>query len=80
MCPEGMGKELALDGEYKRPASRAKRDLAARMFVIFQRLLDEKKLKTHPVEILGQGLENVIGGLKRLKSGTVSGKKLVVLL
>ncbi|CAH0025857.1 unnamed protein product [Clonostachys rhizophaga] len=80
MCPEGMGKELALDGEYKRPASRAKRDLAAKMFLVFQKLLDEKKLKTHSVEILGQGLENVIGGLKRLKSGTVSGKKLVVLL
>ncbi|KAK2594101.1 hypothetical protein QQS21_008204 [Conoideocrella luteorostrata] len=80
MCLEGMGKELALEGEYKRPASSEKCKLAARMFPIFQRLLDERILKTHPVEVVGHGLNSIIDGLGVLQSGLVSGKKLVILL
>lgn len=80
MSLEGMGREVALEGEYKRPMSDKKRELAARMFAIFQRLLDEGKLKTHPIEVVGQGCESIIKGLEMLKSGVVSGKKLVVTL
>lgn len=80
MSLEGTGLEIALDGEYKRPASSEKREVAARMFLLFQRLIDDKKLKTHPVEVVGRGFDSIIEGLGTLKSGVVSGKKLVVLL
>lgn len=80
MCLEGTGRDVALEGEYRRPASIEKRELAGRMFTIFQRLLDDKVLKTHPVEVVGQGFNSIIEGLITLKSGLVSGKKLVVLL
>lgn len=78
MSLEGTGLEIALDGEYKRPASSEKRQVAAKMFLIFQQLLNDKMLKTHPVEVVGSGLSSVIEGIATLKSGLVSGKKLVV--
>lgn len=51
-----------------------------RWFKSFQALLDEGKLRAHPVEVLPGGFEGIQNGLKMLKSGSVSGKKLVVCL
>lgn len=45
---------------------------------VVQSLIDDGQLKPTPVEILPGGLEGVIEGLDKLKSGRVSGKKLVV--
>ncbi|KAI0974337.1 GroES-like protein [Xylaria arbuscula] len=47
---------------------------------VLQGLLDKGALKTHPVQMLGGGLPGVLEGLRLLKSGSVSGKKLVVAL
>lgn len=80
MCLEGMGKEAKLAGEYGRPASEEKRELAAKMFRIFQGQMSHGRLKTHPIEVVGDGFESIIPGLETLKSGSVSGKKLVVRL
>ncbi|KFA54652.1 hypothetical protein S40293_02247 [Stachybotrys chartarum IBT 40293] len=80
MCLEGMGREAKLDGEYGRPASQEKRDLAAKMFAIYQSLLTDGKLQTHPMEVVGKGFEGILDGLAKLKSGSVSGRKLVVSL
>lgn len=80
MAPEAYGDEVKLPGAYGRPARAEKRQLAVRFFAIFQKLLDEGKLETHPVEMLQSGLEGVIKGLSMLKTGAVSGKKLVALL
>lgn len=89
MAAEACGDEVRLSedgtGPYDRPASMGKRDLVANMFSrVFPRLLDQGRLRPHPIEVLnpegGEGLEAVIPGLQRLKAGDVSGRKLVVLV
>lgn len=44
---------------------------------VMQALLDEGKIKSHPVSVGMGGLDGVLGGLEELKGGKVSGKKLV---
>ncbi|KAI0888669.1 zinc-binding dehydrogenase [Annulohypoxylon maeteangense] len=75
---EAFGHEVKLDGEYGRPASPEKHETAAKIFRAFQKLLDEGKVKGHPTEVVGHGFESILEGLRRLKSGSVSGKRLVV--
>ncbi|KAI0890575.1 putative zinc-binding dehydrogenase family oxidoreductase [Annulohypoxylon maeteangense] len=80
MAPEVFGKEVKLSGGYERPASEEKHRVVVRMFAVVQRLLDEGKLRTHPVQMVGPGLEGILEGLELLRSGAVSGKKLVALV
>ncbi|KAI1205705.1 zinc-binding dehydrogenase [Annulohypoxylon truncatum] len=75
---EAFGREVKLDGEYGRPASPAKHEMAVKVFRSFQKLLDEGKVRAHPTEVVGHGFESIIEGLRKLKSGAVSGKRLVV--
>lgn len=75
---EIFGKELQFLGGYERPASEEKRAAAVKRFEMYQRLLDQGALKAHPVKVLPPGFESIINGLKVLKSGSVSGYKLVV--
>jgi NADPH:quinone reductase-like Zn-dependent oxidoreductase len=72
-----FGEEVPLSGGYERPADKQKHAAAVRWFGVFQRLLDEGKVKPHPTQKLEGGLEAVLQGLQMLKSGSVSGKKLV---
>ncbi|KAJ3164813.1 hypothetical protein HDU88_005025 [Geranomyces variabilis] len=44
---------------------------------LVERLLKEKKLKTHPVEVRPGGLEGAIDGMDCMRKGKLSGKKLV---
>ncbi|KAI1457379.1 zinc-binding dehydrogenase family oxidoreductase [Annulohypoxylon moriforme] len=80
MAPEVFGKEVKLSGGYERPASEEKHQVAVRMFGVVQKLLDEGKLKAHPIQMLEPGLEGILDGLALLKSGSVSGKKLVAIV
>lgn len=73
-----FGADVPLSGGYERSADQKKRDLAVHYFKIFQRLLDAGKLRPHPTQTLEGGLQGVLQGLQMLKSGQVSGKKLVV--
>ncbi|KAI2473093.1 zinc-binding dehydrogenase [Annulohypoxylon bovei var. microspora] len=75
---EGFGKEVKLDGEYGRPASLEKHETAVKIFGVFQKLLDEGMVKAHSTEVVGHGFAGILEGLHRLKSGSVSGKRLVV--
>lgn len=75
---EAFGPEVKLDGEYGRPASPEKHELAVKIFKEFQKLLDGGKVKAHPIEVVGHGFESILDGLRRLKSGAVSGKRLIV--
>lgn len=78
LAPEVFEEEIRLgqDG-YDRPASKEKHELAVRCMGMFQRLLDQGRLRAHPTEVLEGGLEGVVKGLERLATGEVSGKKLV---
>ncbi|KAK4235117.1 zinc-binding dehydrogenase family oxidoreductase [Achaetomium macrosporum] len=74
-----FGEEVPLSGGYERPGDKSKYARAVEWFGVFQRLLDEGRLRTHPVQVLnGTGLDGVLKGLEMLKTGSVSGKKLVV--
>lgn len=79
MC-EAFGNEVALGGEYWRAANPQARRLAVDMYRVMQDLLDGAKIRPHPAEVVGRGLEQVLEGLRVLKSGSVSGKRLVVML
>lgn len=89
MAAEACGDEVRLSedgmGPYDRPANTEKRVLVANMFSrVLPRLLDQGRLRPHPIEVLnpegGESLEAVITGLQKLKTGDVSGRKLVVLV
>ncbi|KAI0515232.1 putative zinc-binding dehydrogenase family oxidoreductase [Xylaria bambusicola] len=76
---EAFGRGINLPGYIERPADERKRELVAGKFKMYQTLLDEGKLQLHSTEILEVGgFEGVITGLERLKTGAISGKKLVV--
>ncbi|KAM7214160.1 Major facilitator superfamily domain containing protein [Rhypophila decipiens] len=75
---EIFGKELKLSNGYERPASEEWRKEARKWFEAYQRLLDEGKLKPHPVKVLESGWQSILDGLEVLKSGSVSGYKIVV--
>jgi NADPH:quinone reductase-like Zn-dependent oxidoreductase len=45
-----------------------------------QRLVDERKLRPHPLRILDGGFEDVLKGLEMLKRKEISGEKIVVRL
>ncbi|CAG9986856.1 unnamed protein product [Clonostachys byssicola] len=77
---ELFGRKVALPGVYGCPAQPEKSALAARYLPILQDLLDRGALRTHPTQLVGGELSDVLEGLKLLKSGSVSGQKLVVVL
>lgn len=45
-----------------------------------QRLLDEGRLKHHPVRLLEGGLEQVLVGMEMVRKGELKGEKCVVRL
>jgi NADPH:quinone reductase-like Zn-dependent oxidoreductase len=77
---ELFGREVPLSRGHGCAADPEKVALAVRHLPILQGLLDKGALMTHPVQMLGGRLPGVLEGLKLLKSGSVSGKKLVVVL
>lgn len=80
MSLEVLGKDVKLGGEYSRDSNPALHALARDLTIVFQQLLDHRRLRPHPVHVIGRGLNSILEGLKELKSGSVSGKKLVVLV
>jgi hypothetical protein len=78
MSIEAFGIECRLNGPYYRPESGAKHKKAIELHQIYQNCLDMKQLKAHPLEIVGYTLRSILDGLDRLKSGSVSGRRLVV--
>ncbi|KAF2218976.1 zinc-binding dehydrogenase [Elsinoe ampelina] len=72
-----FGEPIPLWNGYERKASPETHDFAVRWYKIFQQLLDQGKLRPHPLQVLDSGLDGIANGVRLLKSGTVSGKKLV---
>ncbi|KFY16430.1 hypothetical protein V492_01339 [Pseudogymnoascus sp. VKM F-4246] len=73
-----FGGRVALDGEYAREASAADRAMSAKIFAATQTLLDNGRIKSHPVRVLADGWAGVIQGVDIIRTGAVSGQKLVV--
>ncbi|KAJ4148505.1 hypothetical protein LMH87_002970 [Akanthomyces muscarius] len=55
-----FGGRVALDGEYAREASAADRALGANIFAAAQTLLDNGRIKPHPVRVLADSWAGVI--------------------
>jgi hypothetical protein len=77
MAYDVFGQDVPLSGGYERSANEEKHALYAHWFRVFQKLLDSVRLKAHPTQKLEGGLNGVLQGLRMLKSGSISGKKLV---
>lgn len=69
MSLEVLGQNVELAGEYGRAANPA-----------MHALLDERKLRPHPVHVLGRGFCSILDGIRELKSSSASAGKLVVLV
>ncbi|KAI0117977.1 zinc-binding dehydrogenase [Nemania sp. FL0031] len=75
---EAFGAEVKLQGEYWRPANSEKYEKSVELFRIFRRLLLAGVLRNLPTEIVGNTFEDILDGLQVLKSGGVSGRRLIV--
>ncbi|KAK3168648.1 hypothetical protein OEA41_005096 [Lepraria neglecta] len=64
----------------RRPGSDEVRRFSADLFAIAQKLIDEGKLRHHPLHVLDGGLEAVLEGMELVKSGALSAQKIVVRL
>jgi hypothetical protein len=73
-----FGRRVALDGEYAREASPADRALSANIFAATQTLLDAGRIDAHPVKLLDGSWAGLIKGVDMIRTGAVSGQKLVV--
>jgi hypothetical protein len=73
-----FGGRVALDGEYAREASATDRALSAKIFATIQTLLDNGRIKSHPVRVLADSWVGVIQGVDIIRTGAISGQKLVV--
>jgi hypothetical protein len=73
-----FGGRVALDGEYAREASAADRALSAKIFAATQTLLDNGRIKSHPVRVLADSWAGVIQGVDIIRTGAISGQKLVI--
>ncbi|KAJ6020767.1 Polyketide synthase enoylreductase [Penicillium herquei] len=78
MAHELHGRKIDLGPEYGRPASQATKDLGVQFFRVAEKLLEENKIKVHPVHVLSHGWDGVLDGFTLMKSGQVNAQKLVV--
>lgn len=72
-----FGHEVALDGDYGRPARPEYRQFGAEAFAAVQALVDRGLIDTHPTKIMAGGWDGVIEGVALIRSQAPSGSKLV---
>ncbi|OBT52390.1 hypothetical protein VE04_07577 [Pseudogymnoascus sp. 24MN13] len=73
-----FGGRVALDGEYAREASAADRTLSAKIFAATQTLLDNGRIKSHPIRVLADSWAGVIQGVDIIRTGAVQAVQRVV--
>jgi hypothetical protein len=78
--PDIFGEGSSWPAPYARPADPDMHEFSAGLFSICQRLIDEDKLRHHPLRVLVGGIATILEGLDLVKSGTISGEKVVVKL
>ncbi|KAI3317089.1 GroES-like protein [Xylariaceae sp. AK1471] len=78
MGPALLGHRLALDYGYERDPDPEMRSFGVRWYQSLQQLLDQGKLRSHPLRELEGRFEGILKGVHMLKNKEVSGEKLVV--
>ncbi|KAL9095163.1 MAG: hypothetical protein Q9165_002419 [Trypethelium subeluteriae] len=71
------GKRIALDGVYGRDECPEDFKFGKEWFATCQRLVDQSKIRHHPVRKGEAGFEGILAGIDTLRKGFVSGQKLV---
>ena len=77
MGPVMIGKDIAWPPPHRFEGSKELRQFGEDWFQVLQWLLDEGRIKTHPLNVSTGGLQGVLSGLERVKAGKVAGEKLV---
>ena len=72
-----FGHKVALDGVYGRDARPEDHEFAKGLFKATQRLLDDGKIITHPVNVMRGGWEGVVKGVEIIRGQGLLGQKLV---
>lgn len=72
-----FGEQIQLKHGYERDANPELHRFAVEWYQVMQGLIQDGKLRAHPSEVLENGLENIVKGIRLLKSGLISGKKVV---
>lgn len=75
-----LGKKISWPEPFAREENAEVREFGAAWFKTAQQLLDEGKIKTHPLRVEQGGLAGVTKGLDLLKKKLVSGQKIVYTL
>ena len=75
--PTLLGKEIGWIAPFSRPGDPEMKMFAVKLFKTAQRLLDEGKIKTHPLRRMPGGLTGVLEGMELLRKKQISGQKLV---
>lgn len=70
------GEAFDMEGEHY-PAVPEDFEFAKDFATVIENLLQEGSIKNHPIELREGGLDSIPGGLKDMKEGMVSAKKLV---
>lgn len=74
-----FGEPVQLKRGYARDANPALHKFALQWYKVVQRLINDGELRAHPLEVLEleTGFGNITHGVRLLKSGSISGKKIV---
>lgn len=73
-----LGRRIALEQGYGSEADPEKRKFGVEWYQTLQKLLDDGRIRSHPVRVYPGGFQGMLEGLKMLKNRQVSGQKLVV--
>lgn len=75
--PSALGQEISWAEPFTRHVNPELRAWGVDWYITVQKLLDQGKLRPHPVRVVPGGLEGVKDGLRLLADKQVSGQKLV---
>lgn len=75
--PTLLGKTVGWPEPMTREADPAMREFAKLWYTTAQQLLDQGKLRSHPLRVMDGGLLAALDGLELLKNKQVSGQKLI---
>lgn len=75
-----FGEHVQMKRGYERDANPELHRFAVEWYQVVQGLIQGGRLRAHPLEMLENGLGNIVQGIRLLRSGLISGKKLVCVI
>ncbi len=78
MAHSVLGVPVELPGTFGRPSTPEHRQFGASWFALVEKLLQQGRIKTHPLEIREGGLANIPSSVEDFRVGNVRAKRLVV--